>query len=448
MVADYLVVARVEYLKGELPAVLIPALLACVTLGALLAVEVLLSIVVFALLYVTGFLVNAVTDREVDLRYGSFKRGIGEAASRLGDRRILAIVGLQTAVGLALTVELARRLENFWLVPLAGVGLFLGIAYSAPPFSLKTRGVAAHALSLALSAFTVPFLFLYLAARGALDLPGLLVVGAFTVVGYALEYANQAYDFTEDLEAGLATPVVRLGLVRSLRLAVAAFVVALPVLAFSLAYLALTRPAVAYGLGEGARPLIVAGAVGAVLAGYAIPLRGLSRILRAAREEAADSQALVERVRRECNYSLWQTSGVSGLFAFALAVFLVSASAASDLREASVGAYGFEGAATATPEGQRALRVEGALRAQGEEAPAGGPGTIVVEWRGPGGAQRLAAVPVELPEPGGSVPFQVGGVRLPAGGGTLHVALLVDTDFDGAPDLQVASAPVEGADFP
>lgn len=437
-----------EYLKGELPAVLIPALLACVTLGDLLALEVLLSIAVFALLYVTGFLINAVTDREVDLKYGSFKRGIGQATGRMGDRKILLLVAAHVVAGLALTVELARRLGNPWLVPLVGAGVFLGLAYSAPPFSLKTRGVAAHALSLSLSAFTVPFLFLYVVARGTVDLPGLIVVGAFSVVGYSLEYANQAYDFTEDLEAGLATPVVRLGLVRSLKLSVVAFTVALPVLAFSLAYLALSRPALSLTLGDAARPAVVVGAVAAVLAGYAISLRGLARILRAAREDATDTGALVERVRKECNYSLWQSSGVTGLFAFALAVFLISASAASDLRENSLAAFDLDGQASATSGPLGPLSVQGELRAGDAEGLLPDSGTVVVEWSVYGESHRIGQTAVSLPPPGSSLPFEVGGISPPAGVGDMRVALLVDSDFDGEADLEVASSPVVWSSTP
>jgi 4-hydroxybenzoate polyprenyltransferase len=406
-----------------------------------------LSIAVFCLLYVTGFLINAITDREADLKYSTFKRRIGEAAARLGNRRIYGLIAFHLAAGLAITVELSRRLGNPWLVALVCAGVFLGLAYSAPPFSLKTRGVVAHALSLSLSAFTVPFLFLYVAARGTVDLAGVLVVGTFTVVGYALEYTNQAYDFTEDLEAGMATPAVRLGLIQSLKLSVVAFVVALPLLAFSLAYLALSRPALSYGLGEAWRPLVVAGAVVAVLAGYAVALRGLARILRAAREEGADSQVLVERVRKECNYSLWQSAGVTGLFAFALAVFLLSASAASDLRTTSLAAYDLEGTAQSSPGPLGSFSVQGTVQADAQ-SPLPEGGTVVVEWDGPSGTRRLAEAPIGLPQSGDTTQFHLSGLLPAPGAGDLRVALLVDSDFDGSDDLEVASAPVAWGPLP
>jgi hypothetical protein len=198
----------------------------------------------------------------------------------------------------------------------------------------------------------------------------------------------------------------------------------------------------AYSLGEAARPLIVAGAVAAVLAGYAISLRGLSRILRAAREEAADSKTLVERVRKECNYSLWQSSGVTGVFAFALAVFLLSATAASDLRESSVGAFDIEGTTTSSIGPLGPISVEGAVHAGDGTRPVPGAGTLVVEWEGLGGSRTLAEAPVELPGPGETLDFRVGGVVTPAGTGEMRVVLLVDSDFDGHADLEVASSPV------
>lgn len=444
----YLKVIRAEYLKGELPAVFIPALVTASTVQNLFSIEVAESILVFSLLYVTGFMINAVTDREVDLRYGSFKRGIGEATSALGDRRILALIFLHVAAGLVLTVDLARRLANPWLVPLVLIGVFFGLAYSVRPFSFKTRGVGAHAISLTLSAFTVPFLFLYIASRGSLDAAGLLVVGAFSVTAYSLEYANQAYDFTEDLEAGLATPVVRLGLRRSLRFSFAVFAVSLPLLAFSVAYLALSRPSVVLAVGPSGRAVVALGAFAAVLAGYYVSLRGMARIARAAARETKDSAELVERIRGECNYSLWQTSGVTGISVFALAVFLVTASTTYSIESSATRALAFDGDPQAdsylTLTGPR-CDVEGAVRAQAGSAVGAHRALVRVELRASGESvpYATASAVIELPGPGESAGFSVRGMPLRLGGQvTAKVTLYIDPDFDGDLDFAVAESAV------
>lgn len=445
----YLKVARTEYLKGELPAVLIPALLTVTAFGDLVSVNVIESILVFSLLYVTGFMINSVTDREIDLKYSTFKRSVGEAAGSLGERKILAIIALQLGVGLLLALDLALRLQNLFLVPLVLVGVFFGLAYSARPFSFKTRGLWAHALSLSVSAFAVPFLFLYIAARGSLDLQGLVLIGSFSVTAYSLEYANQAYDFTEDLAAGVATPAVRLGLRRSLRLAFGMCAVSLPLLAFSLAYLALSRPAVPLALGESGRWAFALGAVGAVAAGYFLPLRGLARIAREAKGAASDSTELVATVHRECNYSLWQASGVTGLAGFALVLFLVTTSTTGALTAAASGAFAFDGAPSAS-----VYRVPG-----GSAADVDGVVTSTAAWEGvpdralvraelfqPGdrAPYATAALAISLPTQGARTPFAFHGLPLRGGAPTtLTLTLLVDSHLKGVPDTPVRAVSLD-----
>ena len=445
----YLKVARTEYLKGELPAVFIPALLTVTAFGDLASINVVESIIVFSLLYVTGFMINSVTDREIDLKYSTFKRSVGEAAGSLGERKVLALIALQLGVGLLLALDLAVRLQNLFLVPLVLLGVFFGLAYSARPFSFKTRGLWAHAFSLSISAFAVPFLFLYIAARGSLDLQGVVLIGSFSVTAYSLEYANQAYDFTEDLAAGVATPAVRLGLRKSLRLAFGMCAVSLPLLAFSLAYLALSRPAVPLALGEGGRWLFAMGAVGAVGGGYFLPLRGLARISREAKAADSDSADLVATVHRECNYSLWQASGVTGLAGFALVLFLVTSSTTGALTATASGAFAFDGTPTASvyrfPGGSLA-DVEGGV--EGLEDWGGlPPGALVraeLTQQGAGSAYATAAVAILLPAQGARAPFAFHGLPLRSGPPTMiTLTLLVDSHLRGAPDTPVRSVSLE-----
>ncbi len=431
-------ICRAEYIKGELPAVFIPALLCATSFGTLFSIQVIESIIVFSLLYVTGFMINSVTDREIDLKYSTFKRAIGNAAGELGDRRILGLIAGQIAVGMVLTVDLAQRINNLWLVPLALGGLFLGLAYSAKPFAFKTRGVAAHAVSLSLSAFTVPFLFLYIAARGSLDAPGVLLVSAFSISAYSLEYINQAYDFTEDLKAGVATPAVRMGLRRSLRFAFTLCAISLPLLAFSLGYFALSRPAVALAAGADARPLIALGAVAAVTAGYFLPLRGMARLSREAKAAGSDSDELVAAVHRECNYSLWQAAGVTGLASFALAVFMVSASVTGSLSASAGQGFAFDSSTAASSSMDAGLPfadISGAVLGRAAAPNLPSQAIVKVELFSGGDAlpYRVALVPIVLPHEGGAAPFHAAPQPMRVGAQTTaKLTLLVDATLSGA----------------
>lgn len=439
-------ICRAEYIKGELPAVFIPALLCATSFGTLLSWNVIESIIVFSLLYVTGFMINSVTDREIDLKYSTFKREIGNAAGELGDRKILLLIGGQIVVGLVLTIDIALRIHNLWLIPLTLFGLFLGLAYSAKPFSFKTRGVVAHFVSLSLSAFTVPFLFLYIAARGSLDVPGVFLVGAFSIAAYSLEYVNQAYDFTEDLKAGVKTPAVRMGLRRSLRFAFGVCAVSLPLLAFSLAYFALSRPTVVLAAGADARPLIALGAVAAVVAGYFIPLRGMARIAREAKEATSDSEELVSTVHRECNYSLWQAAGVTGLASFALAIFLVSSTMVGSLAgEAGAGyAFGSTSASDSMTAGLPFADVSGTVIGRAATPDLPDAGIVKLEFFAGGDTvpYRVVLATIALPQPGELADFHFGPVPLRLGAtSTARLTLLVDATLSGVADT--ASAVVD-----
>ena len=446
-------ICRAEYIKGELPAVFIPALLCATSFGTLLSWNVIESIIVFSLLYVTGFMINSLADREIDLKYSTFKRQIGTAAAELGEPKILGLIVVQIAVGLVLTIDLAIRIQNLWLVPLTLGGLFLGLAYSARPFSFKTRGVAAHAISLSLSAFTVPFLFLYIAARGSLDFPGVLLVGSFSIAAYSLEYVNQAYDFTEDLKAGVATPAVRMGLRRSLRFAFRVCALSLPLLAFSLAFFALSKPAVVAAAGPGGRPLIALGAVAAVVIGYFLPLRGMARIAREAKGAKTDSEDLVAAVHRECNYSMWQAAGVTGLATFALAVFVASLAVTGALAGTATTAFAFgpgTSAAGSSSGGLPFADVGGAV--VGIDAIPNLPDSAVVMVELYAGGEsipyRVAVIPILLPEVGAQSPFQIGPLPLRIGASTTaRVTLLVDATLTGKADTPalVLDMPVVGA---
>lgn len=431
-------ICRLEYIRGEAPAVFIPALLTASTFQALTATAVIEGIAVFALLYVTGFIVNALTDRELDLKYDSFKREIGEATGLLGERKVKAILVAHLAAALAITIHLAVTLRAPALLALVSLGIFLALAYSLPPFHLKVRGVAAHAFALALSAFAIPFLFLYHVASGGIDAYGWMVCGAFTLTHYGLTYTNQAYDFDEDLKEGVRTPPVRLGLKRALAASAAMVALGLPLLTFSLVTLALSRDSVAAAWGSLGAAAFALGTGVLLWLGYSVPLRGLSRMIAIAKDEAVESDA-VPKIRREVDYAKFHAAGIASLAVFGLLLFgatfqaqvLVENDAAESLHFGAVGSS-FDAAAPGGPnadftvevryDGARALPL-GVLLLRVDAREAGAASAYFEDQHIVGASLRSGEAATVLVH---NVP-----VHLLGGGSIVTLTLVVDGDRDG-----------------
>ncbi len=344
----YAKVCRLEYLRGEAPAVLIPALITTTSLRALFSPAVLEAVAVFAVLYLSGFIVNALADRDLDVKYDTFKRQIGEATARLGAKRVRVLLGAHLVIALSLAAHLSIAMAAPELFGLAAVGTFLAMAYSLPPLHLKVRGVAAHAVALSLSAFAIPFLFLYRVAAGEIDAIGLGICAAFTLTHYGLTYTNQAYDFDLDLREGVKTPPVRLGLRRSLAASAAMVAVGLPALTFGLVFLALSRPIVAAAWGTPGAFAIALGTPALLWAGYAVPLRGLAKMRAAVREAPSESEA-VPRMRTVVNYANFHAAGIAAMAAFGLLFFAATVQASVVLDNQAVESLEFSGEPTAGP---------------------------------------------------------------------------------------------------
>ena len=336
----YTKVCRLEYLRGEAPAVLIPALITTTSVQALFAPAVLEAVAVFAILYLAGFIVNALVDRDLDVKYDTFKREIGEATNKLGVRRMRAILAAHLIVALGLSVHLSMVLRAPELFALAAVGTFLAMAYSLPPLHFKVRGVAAHAVSLSLSAFAIPFLFLYRVAAGEIDAMGWAICGAFTLTHYGLTYTNQAYDFDLDKREGVQTPPVRVGLRRSLVASAIMTTVGLTALTVAVVMLALSRSTVASAWGAAGGIAIVVGTPMLLWLGYGVPLRGVLRMLRTVRDSPSEEEA-VPKMREAVNYANFHAAGIAALAAFALVFFAATVQASSVLDQAAVDSLEF-----------------------------------------------------------------------------------------------------------
>ena len=344
----YAKVCRLEYLRGEAPAVLIPALITTSSVQALLSPTVIEAVAVFAVLYLSGFIVNALADRDLDVKYDSFKREIGEATARLGAKRVRALLAAHLVVALALALHLSMVMRAPELFALAAAGTFLAMAYSLPPLHLKVRGVAAHAVALSLSAFAIPFLFLYRVAAGGVDPLGWGICAAFTLTHYGLTYTNQAYDYDLDLKEGVKTPPVRIGLKRSLYASVAMVGVGLPALALGVTALALSRPTIAAAWGTAGAIAIGVGTPALLWVGYRVPLRGLRRMIAAVREAPSEVEA-VPRMREAVSYANFHAAGVGALAVFGLLLFAATVQSSAVLDDQAVASLTFVGEPTVEP---------------------------------------------------------------------------------------------------
>lgn len=443
-------ICRLEYIRGEAPAVFIPALITATSFQALTAPTVLEAVAVFALLYVTGFIANALTDRELDLKYDSFKHEIGEATNYLGPAKVKALLIAHIVAAGLLALHLSLTLGAPWLFGLVMLGVFLALAYSLPPLHLKVRGVAAHAVALALSAFAIPFLFLYYVAAGTLDAHAWAICGAFTLTHYGLTYTNQAYDYDEDLKEGVLTPPVRLGLRRSLRISAAMVAIGLPLMAFSLISLALSRDSLAAVAGPGAKLGLALVGSALLAAGYSVALRGIARMIRLAEAEPVEADA-VPKIRAQVNYSKFHASGIASMAVFGLLLFAATLQASVMIETAAAQSIRIEGVDAsldrAAPGGPNAdLTV--ALQNLGEGPLPGGSAWLHVEAReSAGGAPyfetNVAVAPRLLAGSTAAVAVQNVPIHLVAGGCTVTVGLLIDANHDGVALVQVDWASVQ-----
>jgi 4-hydroxybenzoate polyprenyltransferase len=320
LVKAYLHTCRYEYFPGEAPAMLVPLLLVSDGLGDMLHLNMVLGLAAFLLLFLSGFTINAYTDRKLDETYDSFKRNISRSVNVIGARRLLHLTIAQVAVALVLSGIVAYRMDSWGLYALVLVGVFLGIGYSVKPFNFKERGSVWHAVALGVSIFFIPLLFLYYIAAGEINSFVLILAVGFSLVHYAMEYGNQANDYIEDRAGGVLTPPVRLGIANSLWVAFIMFVVGGIIVDYSFFYLVFHEEALLSHYSVASLWLMVLAIWAIIAAGYFIPGRGLWRMwaLSATTEDLERDMPLI---RQECHYSRWQTSGILALLVASFIVF-------------------------------------------------------------------------------------------------------------------------------
>jgi 4-hydroxybenzoate polyprenyltransferase len=316
----YLHTCRYEYFPGEAPAMLVPLFLTSSSLSDMLSIELIAGLVAFLLLFLSGFTINAYTDRKLDENYDSFKRNISKSVRVIGARKLLHLTIAQVAIALIISAWIAWRMEAWWLYGLVLVGVFLGIGYSVKPLNFKERGSIWHAVALGTSIFFIPLLFLYFIAAGELTVFVIILAVGFSMVHYAMEYGNQANDYLEDRSANVKTPPVRLGITKSLRIAMWMFLLGAIIVGYSFYFLIFSNEALIAMHSNSALWMVVLTIWGILAAGYYLPLRGLRRMwgISAASDDIERDMPLI---KQQCHYSRWQTSGITALLFVSIIIF-------------------------------------------------------------------------------------------------------------------------------
>ena len=208
-------IRRVEFRVAEIPILLIPIFLLIHDTSVLRTFALWEGIFIFFCLFAFGDMINCLADRDLDAVY---KPHLSEAVYGLGVPFVKFQVVATAVVALVLTAHLSWLLNRWILLPLVAIGLVLGAAYSVKPVQLKGRGLA-QLLCLWLIIFVGPMLFISLLVSTTPSVSLLAFAAAFGALQMGIILVNTAEDYPEDLEAGIRTTIVALGLHRGISLA-------------------------------------------------------------------------------------------------------------------------------------------------------------------------------------------------------------------------------------
>jgi 4-hydroxybenzoate polyprenyltransferase len=208
-------IRRVEFRIAEIPIVAIPLFLLLRDPTPLKTFYFWEGVFIFFLLFAFGDMINCLADRDLDAVY---KPHLSEAVYGLGVRFVTFQVVATALFALALSIHLSWLLNRWQLAALVAIGLVLGAAYSAKPVQLKGRGLA-QLVCLWLIIFVGPMLFMAYLVNADLSVTVLVFAAAYGALQMGIILVNTAEDYPEDLEAGITTSVVALGLHRGIELA-------------------------------------------------------------------------------------------------------------------------------------------------------------------------------------------------------------------------------------
>jgi 1,4-dihydroxy-2-naphthoate octaprenyltransferase len=210
-----LLIRRVEFRVAEIPILAIPLLILLRDTAPLKTFYLWEGVFIFFLLFAFGDMINCLADRDLDAVY---KPHLSEAVYGLGVRFVTFQVVATALLALALSIHLSWALDRWTLAALVAIGLVLGAAYSVKPVQLKGRGLA-QLLCLWLIIFVGPMLFIAYLINAGLSITVLVFAAAYGTLQMGIILVNTAEDYPEDLEAGITTSIVALGLHRGIELA-------------------------------------------------------------------------------------------------------------------------------------------------------------------------------------------------------------------------------------
>ena len=295
----------------------VPVFIGAASISIMLSMVFLEAILVFTLLYFSGFIINSLADRNIDKKYNTFKGNISQSVDLLGTGNVKLILFFHVGLALILSLHIAIVLQNFLIIFLIILGVLFGLGYSVPPFNFKLKGPW-HAIALASSAFFLPLTFLYVVVAERIELLDILLITGVTVAHYSMEMANQAADHLEDEREGLLTPTVRMGLDPALRSSLIMTTVGMFMIIFVISIMYITSGFTeVIGLGPAAAAVPALAVILFVMAiiiaaGYYLPLKGLSDLYKFSLEPVPLEER-VWKIKHRVNYAGWQASGIVGV---------------------------------------------------------------------------------------------------------------------------------------
>jgi 4-hydroxybenzoate polyprenyltransferase len=208
-------IRRIEFRIAELPILIIPILLTIRSTAAVKTWPFWEGVIVFFFLFAFGDMINCLADRDLDAVY---KKHLSEAVYGLGTKSVKWQIAVSVLTAFLLSCHVAWRLDRWLIVPMIVVGLILGAAYSVEPVRLKSRGVLG-AICLWLIIFVGPMLLSSMLVSSFPSLPVIAIAAAYGLMQMGVTLVNTAEDYPEDIEAGLTTSIISLGLARGIRFA-------------------------------------------------------------------------------------------------------------------------------------------------------------------------------------------------------------------------------------
>ncbi|MFF3227235.1 UbiA family prenyltransferase [Nocardia suismassiliense] len=233
-----LAIRRPEYTIATLCIATIPAFAVANAPGDLITLDYLCGFLLVVFAVQVGDMVNCLADRELD---AMFKPRLSRAVHTLGLRSVRVQIWVTSAVMMALAVLSASRTGHWDMVLLVAIEVMLGFQYSVPPLHGKARGaLQIPIVSSALFLFPMLIVVRSLPDAQVEWAAVLLLIVAFGAAEEGVILVNTAEDYPEDLEYGIRTSVVALGIPKAM--AVATGMIACGGVGLPIALLALGTP--------------------------------------------------------------------------------------------------------------------------------------------------------------------------------------------------------------